>query len=129
MNRILAFLIGIALCTPALAGQKGVDELLAQCNKKVTVMGRDASGKLIKAGERLDGYCEGYLEGSFAALLRAKLICFKDTGEPPSAEFLLSLVRTYRADTLDRTTRLARSRQRSSVRIPARGHEPPLTLG
>lgn len=60
-------------------------------------MGRDENGKLIKAGEDIDGYCKGFLEGVLAAMVHARTVCVKDKSTSPS--FLLSVVSTYRAET------------------------------
>lgn len=46
-------------------------------------------------GERVDGYCAGFLEGVLAALEYEKLACPKWEKERISAEFLLSVLDNY----------------------------------
>jgi hypothetical protein len=36
---------------------------MKQCGEKVVVMGQDEAGKYIQAGEKMDSYCRGALEG------------------------------------------------------------------
>jgi len=71
--------------------------LLAHCEKKTIVMGRNEKGEVIKVGEQLDSYCAGFLEGSLTMLARAMVICLKQ--RQPTPDFLLSTIMTYRTDT------------------------------
>lgn len=42
-------------------------ELQEACANKTIVMGRDADKTLVRAGEKMDGFCSGYLQASFSA--------------------------------------------------------------
>ena len=46
-----------------------LDGFLKQCSSKTTVMGYDERGNLVKVGETLSGYCEGFLQGMLAAMV------------------------------------------------------------
>lgn len=74
-----------------------MDVVLKDCQQKTIVMGKAEDGKMVKVGERISGYCQGILEGMFAVLARAGTICPKD--KPISADFLLSAIVTYQAET------------------------------
>lgn len=49
-------------------------QLVDKCKEKTPVMQR-VDGKLTVVGERLDGYCEGYLLGVYGALVQSGIIC------------------------------------------------------
>lgn len=66
-----------------------------QCAEKMIVMGYDDAKRPIQVGEKIDSYCEGVLEGTFAVLTRKQVICPK---EAPTTDFLLSLILTYQRD-------------------------------
>ena len=74
-----------------------LDAVLKACGKKTTVMGLDEKGSLVKVGESIDDYCQGFLEGALAFLVHAQIICLKDKSTSP--DFLLSTVLTYRTET------------------------------
>ena len=74
-----------------------LEAVLKDCEKKTIIMGRDERGGIGKVGERISGYCQGFLEGVFTVLVRARTICVKDKNASP--EFLLSTVLTYRTET------------------------------
>jgi hypothetical protein len=101
-----ALTIIVAVC-PVWANAAGkpltTEELFKRCEKKVIVFGRDEKGEPVGAGERLDSYCEGYLDATFEALIRAGAICLKPDSTPPTPEFLLSTARQYRADVVGAT--------------------------
>jgi hypothetical protein len=78
--------------------QPTLETLLKQCGEQTIVMGYDESGKPVQVGKHIDGYCSGFLEGALAILLRSGAICLKEGDAHPTAEFLLSIVETYRAD-------------------------------
>jgi hypothetical protein len=102
-----ALMIGmLVLCAPRLALSLELDGFLKLCSSKTTVLGYDERNTLVKVGESLGGYCEGYLQGVLAALLQQGAICAREVN--PSGEFLLSTVVTYRADTNARDNDAAR---------------------
>lgn len=68
--------------------------LMKQCGQKTIVMGKDEAGNYIQTGEKISAYCEGALEGMLSVLARTKAICIKE--EEPTADFLLSVITTYR---------------------------------
>jgi hypothetical protein len=78
--------------------QISLDTVLKDCEKKTIVMRRDEKGNIVKAGERISGYCQGVLEGVFAVLVRTKAVCVKDD-DSTSPDFLLSTVLMYRTET------------------------------
>lgn len=88
------------LATGAHAQELSYSDFAARCEKKVTVMGRDEGGRVVKVGERMDSFCEGFLQGSFTSLVQAKAVCLKSR-EWPNAQFLLSLASTYRLEKPD----------------------------
>jgi hypothetical protein len=74
-----------------------LDAVMKDCQQKTIVMGRAEDGKMVKVGERISGYCQGILEGTFAVLVRNGTICVKD--KVVSADFLLSAILTYQTET------------------------------
>ncbi len=67
-------------------------ELLKSCDEKTIVMGR-VDGHLEQVGEKLDGYCRGYIEGHLSA--QKEKVCL----EPGSdTHFLVSLLNKYVED-------------------------------
>src|SRR5438046_8788163 len=92
---LVASLSTFALC--AYAQALPLDAVMKDCQQKTIVMGRAEDGKMVKVGERISGYCQGILEGTFAVLLRAGTICAKD--QTVSADFLLSAILTYQTET------------------------------
>jgi hypothetical protein len=83
----------VILSTGAHAQQLSYSEFSARCDKKTIVMNREG----VKVAERMDGFCEGFLQGSFSSLLQSKVVCLKEN-EWPAGQFLLSLVATYRQE-------------------------------
>jgi hypothetical protein len=79
---------------PTLAEVPSLDTVLKACEKKMSVMGRDENGGLVKVGEAIDSYCEGFLEGTLSALAHSQKICIEN--QITSPDFLLSTVLTYR---------------------------------
>jgi hypothetical protein len=92
---LVALLLTFALCAHARA--LPLDAVMKDCQQKTIVMGRAEDGKMVRVGERISGYCQGILEGTFAVLLRTGAICAKD--KAVSADFLLSAILTYQAET------------------------------
>jgi len=75
---------GLSLALPTtLQAQISFDTVLRNCEKKTQVWGRDEKGKAVKVGERIDGYCQGVLEGVFAILARTGTICVKNKSTSP----------------------------------------------
>jgi hypothetical protein len=102
MNR--GFLSGLGSLTvlilfsaSALAEAPSLDAVLKVCEKKTIIMGRDEKGSVVKVGEAINGYRQGFLEGALTLLVRAQIICVKDKDTSP--DFLLSTVLTYRTET------------------------------
>ena len=83
------------------------DGSLAQAlQKKTIVYGRDEGGRIVKVGQAMNGYCQGVLEGMFATLVHSKAICAKE--KSATADYLLSVVLTYREQTKSRDNDAAR---------------------
>ena len=64
------------------------DELLKECEDKTIVM-EELDGKLQAIGEKLGGFCTGYLAGFISA--SDGKICVKDK----DPDFILSVLKTY----------------------------------
>jgi hypothetical protein len=92
---LVASLSTFALCAHAQAFP--LDAVMKDCQQKTIVMERAEDGKMVKVGERISGYCQGILEGTFAVLVRTGTICAKD--KVVTADFLLSTILTYQTET------------------------------
>jgi hypothetical protein len=68
-------------------------ELIKACDEKTIVVGRE-NGKLVKAGEKVSGFCAGYVQATLEAL-KSTAPC-KPQGE--DAPFLLSVYAQYMKD-------------------------------
>ncbi len=78
------------------AASSYIETLLENCaDKTVVYMMDDASGELIKKGEKIDWYCAGFLEGVLAALEHEKLVCPDWEKDRISTDFLLSVLNHY----------------------------------
>lgn len=65
------------------------------CSDKTLVYSKGPDGKMFQAGETLDGYCKGFLEGVFDSMVQSKEICFNVEGKSPETfdvNYLLSVV-------------------------------------
>ena len=82
-----ALIVSIASAAQAAS----LEELQSRCAQKTVVYGTNGE----RVGETLDAYCTGFLEGAFALMVSAQMICPEKT---VNAGFLLSLVNTYAAD-------------------------------
>lgn len=91
--KLLLFAWTLVLSTDADAQQISYSDFSSRCDKKTIVMNREG----VKVAERMDGFCEGFLQGSFSSLLQSKVVCLKEQ-EWPASQFLLSLVTTYRQE-------------------------------
>lgn len=80
------------------------DRLLESCSKKTQVYER-VDGKIAPVGHRMDGWCEGFLIGSFEVLEAEGAVCGR--GESPPLDFLLSVLHTYVGEAADRKTKPA----------------------
>jgi hypothetical protein len=89
-----AFLFAAALLGAADSafGQLRTETLLDSCKRKTQVW-ESVQGKPQPVGEKIDGLCHGYLIGVYDASIDTKAVCAP--GNPPSPEYLLSVVETY----------------------------------
>ena len=86
---------GIILVSQAYASDITNKELVATCSKKTVVFGRDEKKNLVKAGEKLDGFCTGYLQATFSSLTNS-FSCKTKESDPA---YLLSVYQQYINDT------------------------------
>src|SRR5712664_3450979 len=73
-------------------GQLRKQALLDAC-KRITQVHESVEGKPQPVGEKIDGLFHGYLVGVYDSSIESKAICA--AGDPPSPEYLLSVVETY----------------------------------
>lgn len=91
LRLVLALAIAsYSTCTLADLSNK---ELIKACDEKTTVFGRE-NGKLVKAGEKVSGFCAGYVQATLEAL-KSSASC-NPQGE--DAPFLLSVYTQYMKD-------------------------------
>ena len=88
----IGILLSLGLSTLSLAQQATVEDLLKACSRKTDVWER-VDGKLVRVGQKLDSYCEGYLSGSFFTLLVEGKVCLGDHSSRP--EYLESVFRLH----------------------------------
>ena len=90
--KVQTFLVALALVTslPAYAAQTSNDELTKSCEKKTIVFNKQGE----RVGEKLGGFCKGYLQATLHALVNSKSIECKVTGDR-EAEYLFSVYQTY----------------------------------
>jgi hypothetical protein len=81
----------VTISCVGVARSSSLEELQLSCAQKTIVVGRDGA----RIGEKLNGYCIGFLEGAFALMEQANLICPESQN---NGEFLLSVLNTYVAD-------------------------------
>ena len=84
----------VLLPSAALSHPPSIEILQERCADKTKVHFID-EGKLIKKGERIGGYCAGFLEGVLTALEHEKLVCPKWEKDRIDTDFLLSVVEFY----------------------------------
>jgi hypothetical protein len=89
--RALAIVAALIIIVASSARSQSIETLQTSCAQKTLMYNIDA----VKIGERLDDYCRGFLEGTFTAMQRAKLICPE---HPPDGNVLLSVFSTYATD-------------------------------
>jgi hypothetical protein len=88
--RIFLVALGFIISSPASAAQTSNDELMKSCEKKTIVFNKQGN----RVGEKLDGFCTGYLQATFHALLNSKGSECK-ISEAKEAEYLFSVYQTY----------------------------------
>jgi len=90
--RLHIFLIalGFIISSSALAAQPTNDELIKTCEKKTIVFNKQGE----RVGEKLDGFCTGYLQATLHALVNSKGSECK-ISEAKEAEYLFSVYQTY----------------------------------
>ena len=86
---VLAVLTLIAFL-PASAAQTSNDELTKSCEQKTIVFNKQGE----RVGEKLGGFCAGYLQATFHALVNSKGSECKASGDR-DAEYLFSVYQTY----------------------------------
>jgi hypothetical protein len=96
MRYMIEAALVVALIPPleAVAGDVINRDLIQACSQKTVVMGRDENKKLVRAGEKLDGFCTGYLQATFDSI--EKPSSCRERGLTP--EFLLSVYEQYMKD-------------------------------
>ncbi len=91
-TRLIVLVASIVfISSTARAQSLSLENLQTRCAQKTLVYGRDG----VRIGEKPDAYCTGYLEGGFALMKRAKLICPE---EHVDGSFLLSVLNRYVSD-------------------------------
>jgi hypothetical protein len=89
---VVVFAVGTA--SQAQAADLSNKELQEVCSKKTIVIGRDTDKTLVRAGEKMDGFCSGYLQASFSAYAN-NAGCQAKVDAP---DFLLSVYGQYIKD-------------------------------
>lgn len=88
---IRSLVVFIVLAMPSVShAEISNNDLTKSCSDKTTVYGRE-DGELVKAGEKLAGYCAGFLQASLYALTNSGS-CKPQSDNP---DFLLSVYREY----------------------------------
>ena len=90
--RLSLFLVvlGITISSSSSANQTTNDELVKSCEKKTIVFNKQGD----RVGEKLDGFCTGYLQGTYHALINSKGSKCK-ISEAKEAEYLFSVYQTF----------------------------------
>jgi hypothetical protein len=95
MRRTIVLLAAAVLFGRAAEASTSTETLTAACGettKVVKTVGDDA--RIV--GEKLGGFCKGFLQGTFDLLALEGGVCNKE--DAPSPEYLLSVLRTYVKD-------------------------------
>lgn len=82
--------LALAASLPAYAAQTSNDELIKACGKKTIVFNKQGE----RVGEKLDGFCAGYLQATIHALVNSKGSDCK-ISEDKDSEYLFSVYQTY----------------------------------
>ena len=94
ISRLSTLTAAIILVSQAHASDITNKELVATCSEKTIVYGRDDNKKLVKAGEKLDGFCAGYLQATFSSLMNSSSCKEKES----DLAYLLSVYQQYIKD-------------------------------
>ncbi len=84
----------VLLPSAAFSHPPSIEILQERCADKTKVYTR-SQGELIQKGERIGGYCAGFLEGVLTALENEKLVCPKWEKDRIDTDFLLSVLEFY----------------------------------
>lgn len=91
---ITALICSLLLSSQIQAADVTNEQLAKACSEKTIVYGRDDKKQLVLAGEKLDGFCAGYIQATFSALLNSSSCKEKDS----DPDYLLSVYRQYVKD-------------------------------
>jgi hypothetical protein len=92
--KLCALTVVVVLSTTSAHAETSITQLIGRCEKKMDVYER-VDGSIKVVGERLDSFCEGYLLAAYETMADAGEV---KTPETPSAEYLKSIVVTFRRD-------------------------------
>ena len=98
VQNILPVILFIIFLASSQVGASDISnkELMKACSEKTIVYGRNDDKKIVRAGERMDGFCSGYLQATFSALINLAPCEANDTNTNP--EFLFSVYQQYMKD-------------------------------
>lgn len=99
MKQIMFFSVFAVLMLSSVAGAEPVSlsSLQHRCAEKTRVMG-SVAGKYPVVGEKIDGYCSGFLNGVISALEHEKLVCPKRDKKTIETSYLLSVLEYFVKD-------------------------------
>jgi hypothetical protein len=101
----LTFAVALFLRCPAHAADVPAQKLVDACENKIPVFQRGTNRKgAQKVGEQIDGFCEGYLMGSYRVLVETSKI---HADGDVTAEYLWSVVKIYIKDNPSATSQPA----------------------
>ena len=89
----LFFAIGLVCVSFSVMAQTQSSALEASCSEKIKTIDFNTGAK----GEKLDGFCHGYLVAQFEALQASKAICVK-ANEMATTEYLWPIAQTYKKE-------------------------------
>jgi hypothetical protein len=92
MREILLLVSLVLLSVGVCRADISANRLSDKCKEKTRVT-KMVDGKLEFVAEKLDGFCEGYLLGVYAALVQQKAIC--PASDEPSADYLKSVFEKF----------------------------------
>jgi hypothetical protein len=79
-------------------GRQTAEAFFKICDDDSTILNYGPKGDAIETGARINDFCAGYLEGAFAAMVRAGVICDDGVADDEDAYFLRSVIKKYVAD-------------------------------
>ncbi len=94
ISRLSALTAAIIMLSQAHASDITNKDLVVACSEKTIVYGRDDNNKLVKAGEKLDRFCAGYLQATFTSPINFSS-CKAKESDPA---YLLSVYQQYIQD-------------------------------